>query len=228
MIIYPLPPAELDDRTLEKQIKAIAQVLCNVHYYAHVETNVKDIPLEQNYGAYLAFTNWAGKCLANYNELVRMGVACIQECYFRWNEPIPENTSYKYAEVIEWAKQTKPALEEHGTKVVDVNGSPRFLAMPKNETTPFPLVMPDKYKRYPLGVDTFNKAIEESYRNYYRAKLQKPRKIKCKECDGFWTLVFNNEDYDKNCPRCEAKGYIKKQITPKWTRRETPEYLKQN
>lgn len=32
MIIYPFDPKELDDKTLDKKIKAIAQVLCNVHF----------------------------------------------------------------------------------------------------------------------------------------------------------------------------------------------------
>lgn len=33
MILYPLPPQELDDKTLDKQIKRIAQTLLEVHWH---------------------------------------------------------------------------------------------------------------------------------------------------------------------------------------------------
>lgn len=50
MIIYPMPPEELDDDTLSKQIEAIAQVLCDSHYetlFKKCDGILKDLNKEQ-------------------------------------------------------------------------------------------------------------------------------------------------------------------------------------
>lgn len=179
MIIYPLPASELDDRTLEEQIKNIGQVLCNVHHAdwaKHVPIAKcwkPNVPLEPVlYNPYCKrpkpvqeWQRWAYECTANYDYLVKLGLACIQECYYRWNEPIPENTKYKYAEVIEWADKNRPVFNYYADE---------YIGLP----TPFPLVMPQKYKHNHIAIimdaiDGTDINAIESYRNCFRAKLVK-------------------------------------------------------
>jgi hypothetical protein len=184
MIIYPLLPAELDDVTLSRQIKALAQCLCNVHAWAEFhKPNGKalkdtDIPLMPK-NADCEYSKYARTCAANYDFMAKLGLACCIEYGLRFGKitGILENGSllyesfkqHKLRSVIEWADKNQlslPIFHQHFNKdCVDICGK---------ISTPFPLVMPDKYQvviadgKQPYTYDT-----EESYRNYYRAKLEK-------------------------------------------------------
>lgn len=214
MIIYPLPPAELDDKTLNQQIKAIAQTLCNVHHEVDgLRITLKQIPLspervvKHGKGIELSwdnYTSWASECLANYKHLVDMGLACCSEYIYRYsdikcpschkehsdkffditkpNMPCEncgqfagstELVRHEYESVIEFARDNVPDLPDKldcvGLPVIDTD--PDYCP-----TTPFPLVMPEKYYKYTSFEFTKNETfahidIEESYRNYYRDNL---------------------------------------------------------
>jgi hypothetical protein len=215
MIIYPLPAIELDDTTLSKQIKAIAQVLCNVHIMLHRQRvelfkNDKSQPSPINFdlppekmlhGKPIddEYTLWASTCRANYLALVDMGLPIIQECIYRWNEPMPESVNYKYPEAIWWARDNVPELPIKHVFNCKCEGQWICDECQYSEHTPFPLCVPAKRiirkecehskgnADLSLNMHMFDIDITESYRNYYRAKLPKDAK---------------------------------------WTRRDKPEYLK--
>jgi uncharacterized protein involved in tolerance to divalent cations len=115
MTIYPLPSGELDDDTLEEQIKAIAQTLCNVHYLRMRMNNETYLFIEAYKIPMLPkrhhdlFSLWAKECLANYNELVNTGLACCNEYVWRfsdfeWEDRIKKdqegNYLYEYSEIV--------------------------------------------------------------------------------------------------------------------------------
>lgn len=235
MIIYPFPPDELDDTALEQQIEAIAQTLCNVHHLIYalplsaLATGKRNdhIPLAA-YDFGNAYAKWGTECLANYKELVDMGLACVNEYSYRYSDGFFTDDDFIFkgkvkehqlTRVIIWARDHVPPLEKHGTKTVFINDSPRFLAMPQDEPTPFPLMMTDEYivykgiSKFP-GTYTDEVNIIESYRNYYRAELHRLLQkwvIKCNNC-----LEIKTEDC--RCPDC-------KYIYPTWTRLEKPGWL---
>lgn len=110
MIIYPLPAIELDDKTLSQQIKAIAQVLCNVHHLYWDVTYPNQLRnhrsglnlLDREQSEYClekidnipltskglvdpdAFTNWGLAWQANYLKLVDMLKALLDEHQHRF------------------------------------------------------------------------------------------------------------------------------------------------
>jgi hypothetical protein len=188
----------LADDDLKKQIKAIAQTLCNVHWLEldrtiaqGVEINHIGIPLDEKDRDNL-FTQWTSECRASYLKLLDMGMACIQECYHRWNEPIPENTSYKYAAAIEWAWDNVPDLKIYYGDTEEARTNPKeFMEMYLDDnndgkTTPFPLAMPEKYISYKgksqrYGTYTDEADIIKSYRNYYCAKIKPDAKYTRRE-----------------------------------------------
>lgn len=218
----------LDDKSLGKMISDIAQVLCNVHYYAHVETSVKDIPFEQNYGAYMGWTNFAGKCLANYNTLLAYAKACCFEWLdrFAMKDEIfwMDKYKHKHHDVIEWASENKPGLPKKTASFGGYNaiGQYKITEVESVIPDPFPLVMSDKYivrvkgdpYKHPQHLDCHVEIkgemqccdVIESYRAYYRAKL----KLKQKKYVGCLGL------YCKEI--CNCKVY-------KFTRREIPSFL---
>lgn len=115
MIIYPFDPKELDDKALDKQIKAIAHVLCNVHFKIafnkkspdgldtldFLSSLVKDIPLKQKIESQkndlrydFPYSNWASECRGNYLKLVDMGWKASDEYSKRFS---CENCYFKHA-----------------------------------------------------------------------------------------------------------------------------------
>lgn len=260
MIIYPLPPEEFDDKTLKKQIKAIAQVLCNVHHkfvikkYENmdvqeffqscgVEAPLKDhrkIPLAFCADKFREYSQWASTCRANYLKLVDMGMACCEEYKYRLSEPLinmygdaGKIKHYKLQPVIEWARDNVPNLTNYvGVKAGDKLGNftvPRSgKGYSPSHSTPFPLVMPQLYYCYTIPKKEIEGKsfelelrwldIEESYRNYYCAKLKK--KQECSNCEGTG-YVYINGNCEDQCYKCDSTGII----LPKWTRREKPDWL---
>jgi hypothetical protein len=235
----------LDDRSLDKQIKAIAQTLCNVHHLywdsiypnqlrnhksglsllgreqvEHCLEKIDNIPL-QSRGLVDpdAFTNWAAECRANYLKLVEMGLACCKERVYRAISKFGHiDTLYQPA--IEFARDNVLDLQEKldrvGLPVIDTD--PDYCP-----TTHFPLCVPEQYKQlayklsYPAIID--ETSIIESYRNYYRAKIKKGIKTKCITCkSGTWEVAA-----DAACPDCAGRVYYFKPFV--CTRREKQEWL---
>lgn len=237
-------PAEnakmLDDKTLSRQIRGIAQYLCNAHYLKAVFTPLqpnqrlddltKDIPLplkNNNEGlsaSHDSYSKWAYECSVNYNKLVEMGLACFSEYRCRGLINKDEyNSIYEYENILEWTRDNVPDLPIYYGTVNEALANPKehlenYLNENTNEkTTPFPVCVMDKYKVFKIGRDDegwieYDINIIESYRNYYRTK------------------IYEKEDKTKliNCDLC--KDTMPHMIAipyelPKWTRRERPKFL---
>lgn len=198
MTIYPLPPSELDDSTLDKNIKAIAQVLCNVH---HTHGDIPSIPLNPEYED--GYADWARTCEANYLKLVEMGEElCIEYSYRNkcscvvggdygmdghWTECNGCNGNgrhpHKLGSVIEWCKGNVPELRGcRGKSACTPDCNPDSCYWDENPT-PFPLCIPKKHIIYDNDIyePTAPFVIEESYRNYYKSKLSKDAKFTRRE-----------------------------------------------
>lgn len=164
----------LDDKSLDKQIREIAQTLCNVHHIVTPRNQPSPAtPLEWKGplkdGSDGQWSEWASECKANYEWLALLGGACSKEFSYRLVNPNPKsaidklNIYHKLDNVIGWAEANCPKLPDSET------------------TTPFPLAMPAKFKfpfqrgewppagkNSPVILDSTIKA----YLSYYQAKLQ--------------------------------------------------------
>jgi hypothetical protein len=213
MIIYPLPPAELDDKTLDKNIRAIAKTLCNVHYellFNKCDGDLRllweedrqkwiNITLGWSTSKTVGYTKWASECRANYLKLVEMGTDCVLEQVARGIDEAPT----KYRQALAWARDNFPQL---ACKCFN----PLIRHPTCNESTPFPLMIAKKYWHYHSGyVNDFDLDYVESYRNYYRAKI----KAQIHKLDN---------SIGCGCPECDKNFWDK---YPKWTRRDKPSYL---
>lgn len=193
MIIYLLPPEELDDKTLDKQIEAVAQTLCNVHHI-HIGKSVPfgtygieflhaKVPDDGLY--FLDFEGeeeiikWCLKCRANYLKLVEMGLACCEEYTFRRNDKGRAIFAGDFpdGEIVSKQHRLQPVIEFARDNVPDLPVSVVTLTefCKTRGATSFPLVMPKEYIL--SGCDIYKPTAEvyiiTSYRNYYRAKLPK-------------------------------------------------------
>lgn len=95
-MIYLLDAKDLDDKTLGKQIEAIAQVLCQIHYQ-WIDYNAETIG-DANHAADKIpikdekifdsrrndYADWGYTCKANYLKLVEMGLECCAEYSHRF------------------------------------------------------------------------------------------------------------------------------------------------
>lgn len=218
----------LDDRSLDKMIKDIAQVLCNVHWYIFIPDldvisagkippnlfQVSNIPLRFGMTQSISrWSQWARECRANYLWLVNLLDHLLWEQIFRFKKL----HDGKYHEIFKWARDNVPDLPER-VKIKQYIGAGYFGEI-ATDITP-PVVMPSKYHALTpyskpedcgssdggLEIDVF-----ESYRNYYESKLNK--KIKsCKSCYGFG-FNWASATYCDSC-------------YPFFTRRQKPEWLK--
>lgn len=196
----------LDDKSLDKMIKSIAQTLCCAHYEYHSEVEMfsfhiikngedvpqtplnirKDIMLKL-----LPWSQWARECVANYKWLNKLGQSLLMQWVYRHPDTrIPvrdfilkyknKNFQHKLQSVIYWLNDNVPELPDHP-----------YGSHLNNEVTDFPLVIPEKFK---IVLDTSTVIphydIIESYRNYYNHLLSKYK------------------------------------ADPVWTRREKPEWIK--
>jgi len=130
----------LDDKSLNKMIKDIAQVLCNVHEerlnkafkiineakiaedeelrknmsFYQMEQLIKydeDIPLQYKTNKFLLeWSLWARKCKANYLYLVELGVTLCDEHACRFYKKEKPHKIIKYESTIAWAKDNIPDL----------------------------------------------------------------------------------------------------------------------
>lgn len=248
----------LDDNSLGKMISACAQTLSNIHYLVDKLNNkpwlfIESVaPLLMPKHDHDLWSLWGKKCLANYNVLLEYAKASCKEWEYRFSDPrelrkapATRNVAeHKHHDVIEWCEQNKPDLPmfKPDSEELTLTYTPEELV---KQTTPFPLVMPEKYKiyfiRYAAGaIENFaltdlkepwetipadaQANVCESYRNLYRAKLAKTgRKLKCKECDGKGHVECGSSAGTWVSPCDCEEGYIKQ--SPKFTRREKPEWL---
>lgn len=222
----------LDDKSLDKQIKDIAQVLCNVHWTFKWESkrfNVIAFFTEKGKNKTLdQWIGWALECKANYLYLVELGLACVFEWEHRHDEKF-DNIGWrkqpinKHLKVLRWARDNVPDLPVKNEKIsipLQLTGTGGFGYFPRKvsyETTQFPLVIPKKYIVAKFDPKDFDKNGHDQsltiqfYRNYYQdklkqyfTKLQKQHQNHFNGFDGF------------NC-NCE--------YPLKWTNREKPKWL---
>ena len=205
----------LDDKSLDKQIKDIAQVLCNVHHLESDYINEPDyfddgIPLDYSLHPIKIRSNqdwvfWARECKANYLYLVELAIHLIKEAVYR-KQVFLTNPS-KYEKIIFWARDNVP----------DLPSNCHSCALCYNETNEgckfcqkfpvLPLIMPKKYiydNSYSCHISDPNEEKEYtmnsltcSYRNYYQAKLHNSM------------LAYLRDDKQK----------------PTWTNRNQPEWI---
>jgi hypothetical protein len=225
----------LADNDLEKQIKAIAQTLCNVHFILpdKIDFDRKSheelVPLKinaENYKKYFKWTQWASECRANYLKLVDMGLACCEEYTFRLSDGYQKDGEWfcngkvryhKLDNVMRWCKKNVPDLP-HCLK--HPHGSDCFLQECTEyigflEPTPFPLLMPLEYRIFSIehALEINCEFTAESYRKYYRSKLMQ----KLEKCNS----IFESEN--------EISGGCKENnnlVEIKWTRRNKPSWVK--
>jgi hypothetical protein len=177
----------LDDKQLNKQIKEIAQVLCNVHWMIRVPCPVCDVgdaedgctclPINNLEGKPLApklnnfewdeWSQWARECIANYKWLVEFGWRCLEEYWYRHISPnltvlIDEKTR---TFINRWEKYRQIILWSKINK-------PDLLECA--EITLLPVDVPEKYK-FVGQVMKYEYYVIHSYRDYYIAKLKKSK-----------------------------------------------------
>lgn len=230
----------LDDKSLDKMIKSIAQVLCNVHWLENGESiecslcryyavrmkkstcnclSKNKIPLPSTQVLY-KWSQWARECVANYKWLVELGLACDWEFAYRSDFKLDK----KYHDIIEWARDNVPELPKQIYQKDDLGYTVLMCGILGNEPTPFPLVMPKEYLcTTPIDEDYLFLKVRESYRTYYNHLLNKNlnRKIKCSTCNGGSFAIAK----DVQCPDCRDHNYISEPIIPVWTKREKPDWL---
>lgn len=201
----------LDDKSLDKMIRDIAHVLCNVHWrtYWHEgidKYRIKTLPsikyvINKNIKLW---EDWANKSKINYEFLCRLGEQLCIEKNFRHDLKLG---FFKKWKIIYWARDNVPDLSEcpHNfckRQCNDILGtmnfeSNQFKICHEEYKFNLPLILP---KKYWCGDGTkFNTSIIQSYRNYYEAKLK--TKYKCR-----WVEI--------GCIKC-----------PQWTNREKPEWI---
>ncbi len=199
----------LDDRSLDKQIKAIAQTLCSVHWSHAKEAylpncngdteykfNTDRIPLNpKNFTD--EFTQWTGTCRANYSKLVDMGIEACKEAEYRYMHKsyFGKPLKHKLQPVIEWCKSNCPEL-------------------PDSSITSFPITIPVDYW---VAEDPFPVCdLVASHKKYYRAKLP-PENLTCTYknfCPNAKNGLHNNIPHSYRNPKA-----------PTWTRRPIPCWL---
>lgn len=188
----------LDDRSLSRMIKKIAQALCQVHfqwidYHAHTIGDANhlaaNIPIQDKVifdGRRNAWADFGYKFSANYRYLCDLGMECCKEWSYRnykteyddkeeimvcnWPYPGPP---HKHQHIIEWCSQNQPDLS---------------LEIPKEN--PYALATTISF-----------------YREKYQHKLNK----------GLRRAITYRDVY--------GKKVISKPIIPKWSRREKPSWL---
>jgi hypothetical protein len=200
----------LDDKSLDRMIKTISHVLCNVWHDHEVGLLIKkfvekrrNIPLNISIDKDInKWSQWVRECKANYEYLVEMGFTLYTELTYRFGIT---KFNAKYRDILRWCYDNVPALP---IKTMSSTNCPRIQIQCRSH---FPIVMPKKFLVNYLGHGNpeglYN--IIESYRNYYQAKLKKS--IKC--------------DIDPETLKLYGETCEGHHSQVKWTRREKPSWL---
>jgi hypothetical protein len=215
---YPVKCAQyLDDKSLYKMIRDIAQALCNVHhmlddgcyccdhgnpyedctcmepaYFERQNPNINFLTSKLNkYFEWDPWSQWTFECKANYKYLLELGISLCDEHTYRFYIPNKIHTITKYENIISWCKNNYPDL-------------PLLKEPYDGSRTQLPLVIPKKYlKIYPFE----QVHIIESYRNYYKYKYEK-------SFCGHRSISMTGIPYFS-----DGKSNFK------WTRRQKPEWI---
>lgn len=184
----------LDDKALDKMIKALAQTLCNAQceltvFYGGYAMDWKNKPPLGGKDINSEWSQWARECRANYLALVKYAKVCCEEWRHRFHctchvfadddgmFKCGHKNFHKHHDAIQWCAENVPDLPLFQPGLSDeltVSWTPKELSM---LPMPFPLVMPEKYKEniFDNGAQSnIVWATTQSYRNYYSAKLKEP------------------------------------------------------
>ncbi len=214
----------LDDKSLDKQIKDIAQVLCNVHHmqskyacqacdrgfeYEECTCMVDHgIPLPSRLNKDWKFgewEHWVHECRANYLWLGELGLELIKE--FNIRGQVPSLKGLYIMQAIHWARENVPGLPDKDEFFGD-----QYAIHTYGKITSLPLVMPKKYiigdcydtKKKEIFLLSVNNIL--SYRNYYQAKSQQQ--------------IRRSSALD-----CMCDTWCKKCKNIQWTNRQKPEWI---
>ncbi len=153
----------LDDKSLDKIIKDIAQILCNVHYETSLTVDFENAPtFPKDFAKNSKWSQWARGCKANYFYLVQLGYAIGKELIHR---DLAKKNNYANRMLIDWAANNVPDLPLIG--IYESNTQKHYML--NGLHAPFPLVMPKKYQIGLIYKD--NEVTIKSYRAYYKVKL---------------------------------------------------------
>lgn len=251
MVIYPLPPEELDDKALGKMISAIAQTLCSVHW--HIVINAPQHASDEELIAWgrqretLAgfftqlkianasipyspdeWTSWARSCRANYTRLLEYGMACCREYIYR-NSGIENFSGLKpiIANVPYKKHKHHDVIAWLGDNVPDLNDWGTFAEngerISLQEPALFPLVMPDKFKRL-TSYNPDNWHPPEHIDNIIYAYRNYYAHLLQKAARKKCKNCAGIPCVaDHYCKDCGCDGYITQ--APVWSRREKPSFL---
>lgn len=193
----------LDDKSLDRMIKDIAHVLCNVHRDIEFDNHymyVTNIPLPPKAG-YEKWSKWARECKANYLYFVDLLCQCITEYHERINYGMKvsatNNTYKKYFPILLWTRSNVPNLDK---EINSIENNHIQLRGFNQNYKPFPLFMPKKYILYEIIPHPLKSAkgiigpaaLIESYRNYYKAKITKDAKWTQRAIPNFIKIGENN------------------------------------
>lgn len=200
----------LDDKSLNKMIKDIAQVLCNVHWkhqratYRYQKYNIP-LNVKEN-KTWNVWTGWTIQARANYLWLEDLGEQCLKESFYRHAKTQADGTRFiaphKLEHIIRWARDNIPDLPRASEGYRRHNN--------ENFITPLPLVMHKKYREYAETYDPTDNTREDliipAYRNYYQVKLTQTQCFKHDAC------IYTKQN------KCL-------QTQPSWTNRQKPDWL---
>jgi hypothetical protein len=216
----------LDNTSLKRQIKDIAQVLCEVHHMlindlrtpgGMTDTVAMDnhalVPLKSklNITGLAEWITWASQCIANYKWLQQYLNDSLAEWYYRFNlrKDLNEDSTKwqfykKHLYIWSWSRIKMPILPQHPyVKELDSYAS-------ADTVLPFPLVMPKRYiVALPNKLAGGKPIIQPPvicYRNYYAAVIKR-RIANCRGC------------------QAELRMGIPNYYCTNWTNRKKPEWL---
>lgn len=232
----------LDDKSLDKMIKDIAQVLCNAHHelnwkqYQLGQKRISDVPmLFTEYGTNKGldeWSQWARECFSNYKYLVELGIECCREFHFRNGEKCDEEKVYdgddhcgawhKMRDVIDWARDNVPDLPKQTKSFggYSIFGEFKVTEVESCIPTLLPLVMPKRFHEERIVVNEkyetmlIPRITLEQRIQAYRNYYQVKLKQKLQHCNSIFESAHEI-----------SGGHGESRIEIKWTNRNKPEWL---
>ncbi len=230
---YPKLTAQyLDDKSLDKQIKDIAQVLVNVHKIVDMDKCINNHKNDRPCGCFNNMQHFYSKSHTcdKHKLFVTKLTKTANRTLIPWNRCASEcKANYLYLVELGWNCLTEH-YHRHGVlqgrrprqvlhkmhhviewAKANVPDLPKLKGVDKSlEVCQLPLIMPKKYLVEWSNNCDANYLLRdyhtESYRNYYQAKLQQKQ---CKQCEGTWKSI-NGIDCKSNT---------------RWTKRSKPSWL---
>ncbi len=195
----------LDDLSLAKMIRDIAQVICDAYWLEEaIESHQPVPPLKFN--KKFIWARWVRECVANYSYLVTLGVACDWEAAYRKDFKLDK----KYHDIFEWARKNTPDLPLRCHSCVICHKETSDGCNYCQEKSILPLIMPKKYILDEDELNETNIQIIGSYRNYYQAKLKQK---------------FQYSNAIVECHSVTGAEIVGNGIEVRWTKRQKPEWI---